>query len=167
MFRLTIYKQGDRQMSLAACAKGCQCGIDAIGRFLQPILLLAIRLYWGYAFLMAGYGKLQNIAPVIKFFTSLNIPYPEISAYLVGVVELVGGLLLILGLWSRIAAFPLAIVMIVALYTAHYDAVQGIVDNPQRFINQLPFNYLMTTLIVLAFGPGVFSIDYIRGRRKD
>jgi len=145
--------------------RGCNYCIVSFGNFLSHFLLLAMRLFWGYSFFQGGLGKLQNIKPVIKFLESLDIPWPEFSAYLIGGVECIGGLMLLVGLASRFVSIPLAVIMIVAIFTAHYEALEGILDNPQRFINQLPFNYLLTCLVVLSFGPGVFSLDYLIGRK--
>lgn len=138
--------------------------IVGLGECLQSYLLLALRLYWGYSFFQAGFGKIKNIAPVVDFFTSLHIPFPEYMAPVVAWVEAVGGICLLAGFASRFVAIPLAVTMIVALFTAHGDATFGALQNPQRFINQMPFNYLLTSLIVLCFGPGKFSVDYILER---
>src|SRR3989338_1335936 len=85
----------------------------------QHPLLLAVRLYWGWGFFMAGMKKLQDIDKVIWLFTSLGIPYPQYNALLVGSVECFGGLLLMVGLASRLAAVPLTKTLIVAFGTAH------------------------------------------------
>ena len=134
------------------------------GNSLQHFLILAMRLYWGYAFFQAGLGKLNNILPVSNFFASLGIPFPTFNAYLVGCTEMIGGLCLLFGFASRLAAVPLAIVMITALLTEHADAVRTIFQNPQKFINQLPFNFLLATLVIFCFGPGGISIDYLLKR---
>lgn len=134
------------------------------GEFLQDFLLLAMRLFWGYGFMMAGWGKLNKIQPVIEYFDSLGIFYPEVMAQVVAWLEFVGGICLIFGFASRFVAIPLAITMIVALITAHREATFGAFQNAQRFINQTPFNYLFTCLVILCFGPGKYSLDYIFDR---
>jgi putative oxidoreductase len=135
-----------------------------IGNFLQSFLLLAIRLFWGYLFFKGGLGKLQDISPVIEFFHSLGIPFPTVMAYLVGLIECVGGLCLMLGFASRLVAIPLATIMIVAYLTAHYDAVKNVLENHSEFIKQTPFNFLLTCLLIFAFGPGKISLDYLLKR---
>lgn len=141
--------------------KKCYCGITCLGECLQSFLLLAIRLYWGTGFLLSGYGKLGNAKGVAVFFADLGIPFPELNAYIAGGIEFFGGLLLIVGLFSRVAAIPLFIVMIVAYFTAHSDAIQNILTAPGVFVAQSPFNYMLAALIILAFGPGKISLDYL------
>lgn len=142
--------------SRCAC---CYKAVMAIGCLLRPLLLLAMRLFWGYLFFAAGYEKLSNPDTTIKFFTQLHIWMPSMMAYLVGLVELIGGLMLLAGFGARLASIPLAIVMITAYLTAHYSALTQATIDPYGIVNQPPFNYLLTCLIVLAFGPGLFSID--------
>ncbi len=43
---------------------------------LQSVMLLAVRLYWGFQFAQTGWGKLHNLAKITGFFASLNIPFP-------------------------------------------------------------------------------------------
>lgn len=135
--------------------------LEKYAGYLQHPFLLLFRLYWGYQFFMAGLGKFGNLEKVTGFFMSLNIPLPAASAYVVASVEMVGGALLILGLLSRLAAIPLSINMIVALMTAHADAVATIFSDADNFLAQKPIFFLTTTLLVLIFGPGLFSIDAI------
>lgn len=138
--------------------------IIRVGTFLQPFLLLAMRLFWGYSFFQAGLGKVTNLAPVIDYLGSLGVPFPAIMGPVVAWVELIGGICLLAGFASRLVAIPLAVTMTVALLTAHSEATFGVFKNAQRFINQMPFNYLLTSLIVLCFGPGKFSVDCLLKR---
>jgi putative oxidoreductase len=133
--------------------------IIASGNFFQHFFLLAVRLYWGYAFFQAGYAKFLNPEQIAEYFSSLSIPLPLISVYLASAVELVCGVLLFIGFGARLAALPLIFVMITALLTAHYSAVIHIMEDPAIFIAQTPFNYLMAALMVFSFGPGWLSLD--------
>lgn len=128
---------------------------------LRNLFLLAIRLYWGWQFFLAGKGKFGRIDQVTEFFQSIHIPYPKFNAYLAGSAECFGGFFLLLGLASRMASIPLIITMVVAYLTAHLDAVKTIFSNPDTFLQEDPFLFLMAALIVLLFGPGVFSLDYL------
>lgn len=130
-------------------------------RYLQSPLLLLIRLYWGWHFFQSGLAKLGHIESVVDFFQTLGIPFPLMNAYFVGIVECVGGLCLLLGLFSHLAALFLAGTMIVALLTAHPQSVKNIFENPTDLFSQDPFLYLYASLIILAFGAGAFSIDWL------
>lgn len=135
--------------------------LTTIGEFFQSILLLAMRLFWGGSLAIGGWGKLHHISDVSDYFASLNIPFPLVNAYLVGTIECVCGLCLVLGLASRLITLPIIGVLVGALVTEHREALLNIWNDPQHFINQLPFNYLLTALIVFAFGAGKFSLDFL------
>src|ERR1700759_3441465 len=106
---------------------------SAVASYLQSPFLLAIRLYWGWQFAQTGWGKLGDINKVIHFFTTLGIPAPALNAWFVSGLEFVGGILLILGLGSRLIALPLAIDMIVAYITADREALSQIFSDPDKF----------------------------------
>jgi putative oxidoreductase len=74
-------------------------------------------------------------------------------------------LLLLVGLCSRLVSVPLAFTMLVAYFTADREALVGIFSEPDKFLAADPFLFLLTTLIVLAFGPGVFSLDWLIARK--
>ena len=128
---------------------------------LQSLFLLLVRLYWGWQFYQTGWGKLNNLPHVIEFFTSLGIPAPALNACFVSSLEFVGGILLILGLGGRLVAMPLTIDMIVAYVTADRAALLSFFSKPEDFYNATPFTFLMASLIVLIFGSGRFSVDYL------
>lgn len=134
--------------------------------FISHIFLLIIRLYWGAMMAMTGFGKLANIHGVESYFTELGISSPLATAYAVGIIELVGGLSFILGFMSRIFAIPLAVIFIMAYIFGEPTALSQIFIKPSVFISQEPFLYLYAALVVLSFGPGVFSIDYWLEKRS-
>lgn len=127
----------------------------------RDVVLLLLRVTIGWSFFVAGKGKLGNLEGVTDFFGSLGIPAPGFHAGLVGGVEMIGGLLLIAGLGSRIAAVPLAFSMIVAYLTAHREEAFAGVD---AFADEAPFAYLVVSLVVLAFGPGRVALDAVVSR---
>jgi len=137
---------------------------------LQSPFLLIIRLYWGWQFFLTGKGKLTHLDKVAGFFANLHIPFPKFNAALTGSVECTCGLLLLLGLGSRIATVPLLVVLIVAYLTADFDKVQHIFSNPDGFLSATPFLFMLAVVIVLIFGPGTFSLDALvakmRGKKK-
>ena len=134
--------------------------------YAQPALLFLLRLYFGYGFFKAGLGKLQNLETTADYFAGLDIPLPTLNAYLAGATECIGGLLLLLGVASRVVTIPLIFTMLVAYLTQHIDELRPLWTlkddgsyNPATFFKAAPFPYLLTALIVLLFGPGAFSID--------
>lgn len=136
--------------------------VATAGGWLQSLVLLAVRLYWGWKFLESGWGKFGRLGEVAGFFgDELGIPLPMFSAVLVATTECVGGLLLMIGLASRLAAIPLIITMIVAYVTSEREALMAISSDPDKFLSATPFQFLLASILILAFGPGVFSIDYL------
>jgi putative oxidoreductase len=133
--------------------------------YLQSPLLLVVRLYWGWSFFQTGKGKLTDHAKVTEFFTSLNIPLPDLNAWVAGATECFGGLLLLIGLASRLTAIPLIFTMIVAYLTAENEALQSLFSDPDKFLSATPFQFMFAAVLVLAFGPGVFSLDHLLGRK--
>jgi putative oxidoreductase len=128
-------------------------------------LLLAVRLYWGWQFMQTGWGKLHNQARIVDFFTSLNIPFPALNAHFVSGLEFFGGILLILGLASRPIAFLLTGSMFVAYWTADREALFSIFSNPGKFYGADPYTFLFAAIMILAFGPGLFSLDALIAKR--
>ena len=140
--------------------------IDALYRLLirvtsslQSPFLLLIRVYWGWLFLQSGIGKFGHIDKVVSFFTDLGIPAPTFNAYFNASLETVGGILLILGLASRLISVPLLINMIVAYVTADREAFTSFFSEPGKFFGADPFPFLLVSLLILLFGPGKFSLD--------
>jgi putative oxidoreductase len=130
------------------------------GLLKSPILLLC-RLYWGALFIAAGWEKLNGIPHFVQFLATYHFPIPHLMAYLAGGSEFIGGLCLFFGFASRLATIPLIITMLTAYFTVHAEAIQALFLKPSLFVGEAPFNFLLTALLVLAFGPGRFSIDYM------
>ncbi len=127
----------------------------------QSIFLLLIRLYWGWQFFLTGKGKLADLEKPTQFFQSLGIPFPHQQAILAGTTECVGGLLLLIGLASRLVSIPLAIVMTVAYLTADIEVVKNIFNDPDKFLAADEFLFFYAVILVLLFGPGKFSVDWL------
>jgi len=136
----------------------------SIASAFQSVLLLVIRLYWGWQFAQTGWGKLQHLDRVTKFFTSLGIPMPGANAVLISVLELVGGILLALGLCSRLVALLFVGDMVVAYIAADHEAFVSFISSPDKFVGATPFAFLLASLLILIFGPGRCSLDALLGR---
>jgi putative oxidoreductase len=120
------------------------------------------RLALGVVFVQTGWGKLHSLDQVTAFFQSLGIPAASVQAPFVAGVEFVGGLLLIAGLATRLAAVPLAGTMVVAILTAQLKNVHGVGD----LFGLLEFGYLIVFVWLAIAGPGALSLDHLIARRR-
>jgi putative oxidoreductase len=132
---------------------------------LQSVFLLAVRLYWGWQFMQAGWGKLHRMPQVIQFFTNLHIPAPAANAWFVALLEFGGGILLAFGLGSRVLGLMFSVDMFVAYLTDDRAALVSFFSDPGKFIAADPFSFLFASLIVLIFGPGKIAIDTLLASR--
>jgi putative oxidoreductase len=128
---------------------------------LQSLFLLVIRVYWGWQFFLTGKGKLADLDKPTQYFQSLGIPFPHQQAILAGTTECLGGLLLLVGLASRLISIPLATVLAVAYLTADIEIVKNFFNDPDKFLASDEFLFFYAVIIVLLFGPGKFSIDWL------
>lgn len=129
-------------------------------KIIQPLLTFAARFYVAFIFFQSGLQKVDNNFMITeKTFTSFSddykVPYlpPEIAAYLATYAELILPILLVFGLFSRVAALGLFIVNAVALYALH---TTGWVQAMHNWIHVF---YGTLLLMVFAYGPSKLSID--------
>jgi len=132
--------------------------------YLQSPFLLFIRLYWGFQLVQSGWGKLHHLDKVTEFFISLNLPAPAQTAVFISCLEFFGGILLAVGLFSRIISLMLTVNLIVAYITADREALFSIFSDPDKFMAAAPFTFLMASLIILIFGPGLLCLDGLLSR---
>jgi putative oxidoreductase len=124
--------------------------------------IAVLRVVVGLTFLMHGWQKLfeMGIPGVTGFFGQLGVPAPMMAATLVSVLELVGGAALLVGLFTRWVAIPLAVDMLVALLLVHLPAGFFAPDGYELVL------LLLGGSIALALaGPGAFALDRLIGRR--
>ena len=133
----------------------------AATRLLRSPFLLFVRLYWGWQFAQTGWGKLHNLSHVKEFFGSLGIPAPGVMAPFVSCLEFFGGILLIVGLGTRLIGLMLAGNMLVAYITSDVMALKSIFSDPGKFYVADPFTFLFASLIAFIFGAGLFSLDAV------
>ncbi len=133
---------------------------------LQSPLLLGIRLYWGWQFMQDGWGKLHNLDKVTEFFTSLALPAPGATAFAVGMIELVGGILFAIGLGSRLVSLILFLNMTMAYLSVPDDRTNffHVFSKPEDFYQASPYTYWFAALLILILGPGAFALDWIFAR---
>lgn len=139
--------------------------LDKIASYLSSPLLLVIRLYWGWQFFQTGKAKLMDVDAFTERFAGWGIPFPKLNVLLAGSTECFGGLLLMIGLFSRIVTIPLIFTMVVAYMTASREVVMGIFNDPDAFVSATPFLFMLASVIVFVFGPGAFSADHLIRKR--
>lgn len=121
---------------------------------LKPLALLLLRLGLGIIFVFHGYPKLfTHTRETMQGFAHMG--FPAYFAYIAGVFEFFGGLLLIVGLFTRIAGLLLALEMAVALVKVH-----GIISNPMAVDNyQFPLACAVGSFALASLGAGLVSLD--------
>jgi len=139
-------------------------GFVKIVSYLQPVFLLAVRLYWGIQLATNGWAKLHNLGNVTDFFTSLNLPHPHQTAIFVSTVEFLGGILLAVGLFSRVTSLAISIDMFMAYFVADRDSLRAILSDPGKFYGADPYTFFFAALLILIFGPGWISLDTLFAR---
>ena len=128
---------------------------------LQPLAALCTRLVLGVTFFRTGLGKWQHFDKTAEFFAGLGIPAPTANAAFISSLELAGGILLILGLGTRLFGALLSATMIVALMTAdRADFVAAISGSPDKgLMDVTPLPFLLMLGWLVAFGAGALSLD--------
>lgn len=133
----------------------------ALTKSLDGVAPLVARITLGVVFASSGLGKLQHLDKVIGFFTDLGIPAPQLQAPFVAGVELVGGILILVGLASRVSAMFLASTMVVAIATAKRADIHGFTD----FVGLEEWSYLVMLGWVMLNGPGRFAVDALLAKK--
>jgi len=130
---------------------------------LKDVHLLAVRLILAYGFYNPAIMKWQNIGSITEWFAGMGIPLPTLNAYMAASTEMAGVVLLTLGLASRIISIPLIFVMIVAIVTVHLG--NGFEAGNNGF--EIPVYYILLLLVILIYGAGKFSVDYLLQLKLD
>ena len=143
-----------------------------------PRATVLIRSMAGAVFLWEGILKFVYVNQGVGRFTKLGFPFPELTAHFVGVLEIVGGILLIAGLLTRVTAIPFAIEMVVAILSTKIALYLGTSPLPLppvppqigiwAVLHEVRSEYaqLMSVLFLLAAGPGPWSVDALITRAR-
>lgn len=119
---------------------------------------LPLRLILGGAMMAHGVSKFQGgIENTAGFFGSLGIPAPGLMAWVVALLETVGGLMLIVGAFTAIVSVLLILNMLVAMFTVHWDAGFFFTNQPPGIEVNLLF--IAGLLALVLGGPGAYSVD--------
>jgi putative oxidoreductase len=125
------------------------------------IVILLARLTVAYGFSIPALMKIQNLEGTIVWFESIHIPFPVFTAYMVSGLEVIGIVLLILGLFSRIISLLLGCVMLGAIFFVHFQ--HGFSTANNGF--EIPLYYFIFLMIFATFGPGKYSLDQVLFKR--
>jgi len=126
----------------------------------SDLLALVGRVLLGLIFVLSGWGKLTGFAGAAGYIASKGLPMPEVLAGIAVAIELGGGLALVVGFKARWAALAIAVFLVVISPIFHnfWDAPAAQAMNQQiHFMKNVAI--LGGMLMVMAFGPGRFSID--------
>lgn len=135
--------------------------------------LLALRLWVAQEFVMAGWGKLASGVHAPEWFAALDFPFPlqflpaDANWVSAGMGELVLGLALLLGLFSRLAALGLLFITYVAVHTVHFDlgwAGWNQIETDQGQGFKVPLTLALMLLAILTQGAGRFAFDAMMRR---
>jgi len=145
--------------------RGLVAFVDRAFKWLQGIgwlPLLIARVAMAGEFIPSGWGKLGNLPKLTAYFVTLGIPAPALNAAASATTELLGGILLLIGLGTRFAAAALTVVMTVAILTARLQDAHTIGD----FFYLPEPAYIVIFLILISQGAGRISVDHLIAARR-
>ncbi len=116
---------------------------------------LVVRLFFGYFWAETGWAKLHNLDGFTERFVGWGIPFPAFSASASAWVEFVGGVLIMVGLFTRLTAVPMIVNMIVAIAVVVIRNVHSF----DEFVELDEFVYILIFFWLLMAGPGKASLD--------
>lgn len=129
----------------------------------QSLSLLLARLVVAYGFYEPAINKWKDIDGIATWFASIGIPFPTLNAYMAATTELLGVVLLTLGLFTRLISIPLMVTMVVAITTVHL--AHGFSAGDNGF--EIPLYYMLFLFIFTAHGAGKYSLDHLMfGKNK-
>ncbi|MDB5550868.1 MAG: hypothetical protein JWL86_852 [Rhizobium sp.] len=126
---------------------------------MSSIAMLIGRILLSAIFIQAAISKLMDVSSTIAYFQGLGVLLPSVTIWLVILVELVGGLTILTGFYTRIAATILAFFCIATAFIGHSDWSN--VTDFQAFMKDIAIAGGL--FYVAAAGAGIISLDTRRG----
>jgi len=120
-----------------------------------------LRMLTGWIFFIAGAGKVFDWSNYVgwavsrDYFQKIGIPFPEYTLVLVGSIESVCGILLFFGLFTRLAAVPVCLIIFASILIVHKEGAY-----------YYPMLIFAATLVLMQHGAGYFSVDYFMGKKE-
>lgn len=125
---------------------------------LKPVALLFLRLGLGFIFFVHGYQKLTHVPDWLQNFTHMG--FPSYFAYIAGVLETFGGLMLMVGFFTRVAGLLLAIELAIAVWRVSFHSIMVVHDY------EFPLMLSLASFVLAGVGAGVISLDYALFKEK-
>lgn len=117
------------------------------------LAILFLRIAVGVIFIVAGWGKITGIEGTQGFFGNIGIPAAGLMAWVVALVEFVGGIMVLIGLYIRVPSILLAVVMVVAIFTVKMGG---------EFSNmRIDITLLAMSLALFILGSGKISVEHL------
>lgn len=149
----------------------------AFQKRLRPWTPLLLRVIVGYGFMAHGYAKLsRGPEQFISIVTAIGIPMPHLMGWATIIVQLVGGLCVLLGAWVILWSIPMAAILIVAAVTVHWPngfssiKLQSVIDGRAQFGQpgyETDLLYLICIAVLVAGGAGPYAVDNMIARKMD
>jgi putative oxidoreductase len=137
---------------------------------------IPLRLIVGYGFFAHGYAKLlRGPDNFINILTALGVPAPELMAWATILVEVVGGIAILIGAFVPLFAVPMIIILLVATFTVHIQngfssiKLQTITANGPQFGQpgyEADLLYLACIVTLLLIGSGPLSVDGLLAKNR-
>ena len=139
---------------------------DRVAAGWQDFLLLCARILIGWIFVMYGWGKVMNVPAFIK--SSLGgVPFSNVIGYIAAPLELVGGVLILLGLATRYAAIAILLFTVAATLVGHrYWEFTGAQFRGQRVHFWKNISMLGGLVLLFVAGAGRWSVDRFLARNR-
>src|SRR5215471_16656077 len=121
------------------------------------------RFFYSAMLLLFGYGKITAFSGTAGYMSSLGLPLPSLVTLIAIIVEIGGGLLMLVGYQTRLVALGLAIFVLVAAFIGHFQL--GDLNQFQHFMKNIAI--VGGSLAFVAFGAGAYSLDALKPRTLD
>ncbi|MDX3926557.1 MAG: DoxX family protein [Shinella sp.] len=121
----------------------------------QNAVVLIARILLSIIFILSGFTKLTNLGGTAGYFGSMGLPAPMLVAILVTALELLGGIAILIGFFTRPVAFALALFCVASGLVAHTNFA----DQIQMIMFLKNLSMAGGFLVLAAFGPGAVSLD--------
>ena len=129
--------------------------ISVLFSYPKHLVFLVIRLLLAYGFAKPALLKINNLPETANWFMEIHIPLPKLVAYLVSGIEVIGIVLLVLGLFTRYISVLLSFVMMGAIIFVHATNGFSVANNGI----EIPLYYLLFLMLLASFGAGKYSLD--------